>query len=360
MSTLHMETDDVSAVADYLQRASHEISQTSYRLRHSVNRLSANWSGYQSGHYIRQMNARLQAMEELADNVALLGRRVHLEVEQWLEADRSSANRLAGSITPIPVPTPTPLKPSRDYQGEQQPIHGTDLGVGLVRQLGKVWDWAELGLLTFASGFIVIGPGATYVDQVIIKGPQWAKELWGLSPHLTHAKDSSFATHIGKGTVNVPAIALISPILRTVDHWLETANTPHQDDLRAGTAMFIDTVVIFGTSLALAAGGSWIGAQIGGWIGGSIVGIGGASSGSVVPGAGTVVGGTVGAAGGGAAGAMIGGVVGAMVGDYLAGIAIDNYLQSDLRDKLIDAVVNVIRAGNPAQASSRPQAGGGW
>lgn len=346
MPILHMETDDVGMVADRLQRASRDISQTTRQLRRSVNRLDAHWSGSSSSRYLRRMYAALGAVDAVADDAAQLSRRLYAEIDDWQDADRGGSGRVLGAVAPLPLPAPTPTRSPHSHYQEEDERNDTERLLDFIRGAQGGWEWIDGLWLAIAAGFIHISRGSTYADQLMIRGPGWAKDAWGLSPALTHAKDASVAAHIGKGALKgVSAVALIPAILRVWEQWMVAYSTPHSDDLRAGTAMFLDTVVIMGTYLALTQVGLWAGAQIGGAIGGIIAGGGGAIGGTAVaPGPGTVVGGGGGLFGGAAAGALIGGVVGSAAGGYLADSILDKYLQSDLREKLIDFVVDFIRA----------------
>ena len=249
MTLLHMDTDDVSALADQLNRAANEIIDTARDLRHSANRLNGKWHGGRSDQFLRRLASATTAAQDAAEDATRLSRRVRAEADEWLEVDRDGARRNMGAIAllPWPVPTPTPTP------GSERDI--MDIIAELVRggRLGEaidgVWNWSELGLLFLTSAFINISSGGSYADQVIIKGPGWVKDLWGVSPNLTHIKDGATAGHISSTARGVGVLALISPLLKTYDQWLTAVQTPHDDNLRAGVAMFTDTVVIFGTCL---------------------------------------------------------------------------------------------------------------
>jgi uncharacterized protein YukE len=348
-----MDTDDVNSLAEHLNRAANEIINATHDLRRSANRLNSKWHGGRSDQFLRRMSSAVNALEDVAEDATRLSRRVRLEVDEWLEADREGAGRVLGAVAPLPTPAPTPWPNVSDQQGLIDQIAEMLEGGRPGEVPGKIWDWGELGLLFLASGFINISNGSSYGGQVVIKGPQWAKELWGLSPHLTHIKGSSVAGHIGSASRGVGAIALIAPILRTYEQWLVAAQTPHNDNLRAGTAMFVDTLVIFGTYLTLTHVGASIGASVGSWIGGGVAGMIGAAGGTAAaPGPGTVAGGAAGVAGGAAAGAIIGGVAGGIAGNWVAGMIVDEYFKSDLRNQLIDTLVDFLRP--PSRPSILP------
>lgn len=361
MTLLHMDTDDVNSLADHLNRAANEIVDTAHDLRRSAKRLNAQWDGGRSDQFLRRLSSAANAAENVAEDAKRLSRRVRAEVDEWLAADQDGAQRITGTIIPIPRPVPMPTPVPGNQRDLSDILAELAQGGGIGETIDGIWDWAEISLLFLASGFINISGGSSYADQVIIKGPQWAKDLWGVSSNLTHIKDGATAGHISSQARVVGALALIAPLLKTVDQWLVAAQTPHDDNLRAGVAMFTDTLVIFGTYLTLTYAGTAIGSHIGGWIGGGVGGLIGAGGGSVVPVAGTAVGGVTGGTGGAAAGAMIGGVVGGVIGNYLAGKAVDWYLKSDLRYNLIESIVNLIRPSkNPSIMPGTQGGGGAW
>jgi uncharacterized protein YukE len=346
MTLLHMDTDNVGSLADYLDRAANEVVDTAHDLRRSANRLNGKWYGGRSDQFLRSLSSAANAAENVAEDATRLSRRLRAEVAEWLEADRDGAGRVLGAVTPLPMSAPTPV-PTPNV-GEQSSLVDTmaDLVKGdrFGQAIDDVWTWTELGILFSAYGFINISAGSSYADQIIIEGPGWAKALWGLSPNLTHIKGGSMAGHLGNQSRNITLLALLSPMLKTYDQWLVALQTPHEDNLRAGTAMFVDTLVIFGTYLPLTYAGASIGSHIGGWIGGGIgTLLGGGGGTAVAPGAGTVAGGVGGIASGAAVGAMIGGVAGGIAGNYVAGLVADEYLKSDLRNEMIDSIVNLIR-----------------
>lgn len=361
MTLLHMDTDDVNSLADQLNRAANEIIDTAHDLRRSANRLNAQWHGGRSDRFLSRLASATAAAQDVAEDATRLSRRVRAEADEWLEVDRDGARRTTGTIIPFPRPVPTPTPTPGNGRDIMDIIAELVRGGRFGEAIDGVWNWAELGLLFMTSAFINISSGGSYADQVIIKGPGWVKELWGVSPNLTHIKDGATAGHISSTARGVGVLALISPLLKTYDQWLTAVQTPHDDNLRAGVAMFTDTVVIFGTYLALTYAGAAIGSHVGGWIGGTIGGwIGGGGGTAVAPGAGTVAGGVAGGTGGAAAGAMIGGVAGGVIGNYIAGEAVDWYLKSDFRDWMIDSVVNFIRG--PVEPSVMPgiDGGGAW
>ncbi len=311
MTLLHMDTDDVSSLADYLNRAANEIIDTTHDLRRSANRLNGKWHGGRSDQFLRRLSSAANAAADVAEDAVRLSLRVRAEVDEWLEVDRDGAGQVLGAVAPLPtpVPTPTPI-PGRGGDGE-------DIGDGIK----SVGDFIDIALAFFAGAVISTRPGTSYPDQLIINGPPWAKDLKDLSPNLTHIKKGNLGGHVMKGITNTSAISLIGPILSVYEHWLDAVTTPHDDDLRAATAMFIDTVVIMTVTIGVAKGITALAALLGLPIGG--------------------------------VGGIVTGVIGAAAGGWVAGWIVDKYLQSPMREKLIDAVVNFIRP--PANLEPQPE-----
>lgn len=96
MAILHMETDDVRAVALQFKQAGDEIAEAMHRLQRSVSRLDANWTGGQSTLLVDQMHHIVRDTNRLADDAVHLGRRVYVEVDEWESVDRDGAVAFAG------------------------------------------------------------------------------------------------------------------------------------------------------------------------------------------------------------------------------------------------------------------------
>ncbi len=109
MPLLHMDTDDVSSLADYLNRAANEIIDTAHDLRRSANRLNGKWHGGRSDQFLRRLSSAANAAENVAEDAARLSRHVRAEVNEWQQVDAALSGR--PSITPIPP------NPPGDYKG---------------------------------------------------------------------------------------------------------------------------------------------------------------------------------------------------------------------------------------------------
>lgn len=115
----------------------------------------------------------------------------------------------------------------------------------------------------------------------------------------------------------------VAPILNIISQRFLVPDNPDRDELWNRTARLVDAMVTLYLYGSLGIIGFEIGALIGG-TGGAIAGPGGIAIGATT--------------------------IGAAAGSFLAGLVVDAYLKSDLRTKLIDAVVDFIRTqSNPSK-----------
>lgn len=311
MAVLHMDTDEVRQFALYLKRAGDDIANMSSRLQRSANRLDARWSGGDSRRFNSDMRHALRAADRLADDANYLGRRVFAEVDEWEEVDRNGGDAFRG-ITASDGFYRVGVLSDAGFSPE---IMREAFGAG-----GDFWQKWEM--LLFGAAFAHLGfiSHGTYSGQIILRGGHLSKELMGLSPNLTHARYSTFAKHIGSNAGKLGLLHLIAPTLRTAEQWMVDIGEHSGDTVRTGTAMTLDALAIFGTHLAAAKVGAVAGAK-----GGAVVG--------------TFIGGPVGTA----VGAVVGGVAGSVAAVFLSDLALDSYLQSDLRTSIVDSAADLQR-----------------
>jgi hypothetical protein len=104
-----MDTDDVSSLADYLNRAANEIIDTAHDLRRSANRLNGKWHGGRSDQFLGRLSSAANAAANVAEDAVRLSRRVRAEVDEWQQVDAALNGR--------PPITPLPPNPPGDYKG---------------------------------------------------------------------------------------------------------------------------------------------------------------------------------------------------------------------------------------------------
>lgn len=161
MTILHMDTEQVKAVAYQLQRMSNDVDYQATRLSNSARVLDGSWSGPSSRRFDRAIRASLSDLRALADAAAILGRRLSSEVDEWLEVDNTLGTMPELHIQPIvgppwdtvvrPAVEPDQWSPSRwplfilpvVFPGFYPPGFLRDVGEGAVDAGGRVLSAAE-------------------------------------------------------------------------------------------------------------------------------------------------------------------------------------------------------------------------
>ncbi len=301
MALLHMETERVHDSAQEMKRVADEISEAASNLQRSLNRLHASWSGSSASRFENDLNYTLRTLRNASDNGMHLSRRVHSEVQEWERIDNDGAARISAD---------------------------SSFHLRFADRLDSIGDYTwifEGGLGFIGLGGLRFIEGSTYANQVIIEGSQRAKDLAGVSSHLTHVKTGNLPGHIAAGAGKLTPIDLIGPGLRTGAQWIRDVDEYSDDPLRMVSAMQIDAAAIVVPTIAGAAVGGAVGAKVGGVVGGAI----GAAFGGI------------GAVPGAAAGAVIGGIVGKIAGSWIADeAAVKPFMKSDFRKDLIDHETN--------------------
>lgn len=311
MPILHMETEQVRAANEFLQLSCQELQHQKQDMINSVYHLIQNWEGSNRDYFWSEAETVLTQIGRLAESGLLLHDRVNHEIEEW----ETAANNLGAGLINTSVETSDWL--NSFLENFKEGINPTDA----INWIGDHIDEIELFTGLGSLGFVSILPGMNYAGQVILKGPQWAKELIGISPYLTHVKGTGMTSHIASQPFLTPLKA-ITTLLQIAPQWIEDYNQYYDTDkAQFASAILVDTVFIGGVSLLASYGGSIVGAKIGGGVG-------------------ALVGGPVGAA----TGAIIGGVVGQYAASWLADeLIIQPFLESDIRQKVIESGAEVIR-----------------
>ena len=101
MSIIHMETEQVEALASKLMRSATNFYEKGDAFRHSAQRLQSNWSGGRSDRITGQMRSVSNQIHSLANQIDDLANLTHREVRQWIEVDanrQSFLSRYLGGI----------------------------------------------------------------------------------------------------------------------------------------------------------------------------------------------------------------------------------------------------------------------
>jgi hypothetical protein len=292
-----MDTDDVSSLADHLNRAANEIIDTAHDLRRSANRLNGKWHGGRSDQFLRRLSSAVNAAENVAEDATRLSHRVRAEVDEWLEADREGAGRVRGAVAPLPTPVPTPT-----------PLPGFRPGVGVPRPT----------------------PAPTPTP------PEWWDPSLGPIPEFIFEEGGGFALDllIEFGIKNPELAFSIGLALPVIEQWVQNFDNPDRDEFWDRTANMVDALVTVTLVGSYTLAGMELGVLIGALTGvvNIPLGFGVAIKTSAILGA---------------------------IGGYLGQVAADGYADSELRIKLIDSIVNLIRPPNDPSTMPQPVVSGG-
>lgn len=334
MPLLHMDTELVRSVGNQLQQIASATSQATQDMRHVLSMLQNSWHGSSSDYFSNDLHQVLLQVHELAESGTQLSRRTFAEVAEWERVD-SSIKILATTTTYTDRSVPEESSSSLDW---------TKGGL----KWGAIGADAYAAISSGAAALMGINilSGSTYPGQVIVKGSHAAKGAADLHSHLTHISALHMSGHVAKQMTKVGPLELFAPALRTGAQWIQDYQDFDGFNVDSAAAMVTDAIVITGLSIggAVVGGviGTYVGTGAGAIVGGAIGGLAGIVGGPPGMAAGAAAGASVGAA----KGAVIGGVAGKIAGSYLADkYLIEPYLESELRNKVIDTTASGMREG---------------
>jgi hypothetical protein len=113
----------------------------------------------------------------------------------------------------------------------------------VTREIADWWKW------TAALAYIPAYWAMTWVPEageMVVKGPQLAREVLGLSPKLSHIKLSNLGRHLTKESLKfkVGAWVLIGIAIESAERWMVDIEEYRGDLIRTINAITIDTAVI--------------------------------------------------------------------------------------------------------------------
>lgn len=88
-SIIHMDTEQVRAVARQLQQTANQMYEMGSALRHQA--ASMDWQGPSRDDFFSQLEQALKQLNTLSESGLVLGDRVNREVDEWVIADQNGA-----------------------------------------------------------------------------------------------------------------------------------------------------------------------------------------------------------------------------------------------------------------------------
>lgn len=95
-NVIHMDTEQVRAVARQLQQNANQMYEMGSSLRHQT--ASMDWQGPSRDDFFSQLEQALKQLNTLSESGLVLGERVNREVEEWVTADQNGASSFQSMV----------------------------------------------------------------------------------------------------------------------------------------------------------------------------------------------------------------------------------------------------------------------
>lgn len=254
MPVIHMETEQVRAVADTMRVAAARMGDLHGSLNMQVQQLQSAWQGGGAADFHREVQLLSRQLDQHIRALDVLSGRVHAEVTEWESVDGVASTAASSTIAFAETTTST------------------------VSGWGAWLDSDKIeAALTLTGGVLTASHVSWRKGELIFRGKNWFHDLADLPEHLRHVKVRNLPKSFVKSAFKIDKVDKSLLVLELAERYSNSwANYNRNSDRLAAAAM--DTLFVGAKVVAARAGQAAIMSLLGGAVLGAVATVGAPAS----------------------------------------------------------------------------------